>query len=751
MDTRLKNRHRLGISVSLLVVLIASVAMVGMYPYMISRTRQYLSQTLMSTDDVYSNTKISEFAVQVMNSVYEAWREQKQEETQRPLMPSEVFLPDLEGKRATEENADDDDVSYYYDSLKETMDGIGNEWEKFAREYAGSLKYKMTDASGKILRFNVNDPGKEFAQTLGTDEILLEIAFNSAGALKLGKMTGVQDPNLFTRVFNKYEFYDPLAIRVGSEYRQNGVTFSGPKDVIFTYKCNLSEFYGIYETQDVVRPWDLQVEGTLDLVVVVLCLIVALCALVLPFFPCFAIGDGVLFRVSLEPLVVILTLGYGCAYGSGLAQDLILNTWEGTLASELAQIGFLAPVSRILVVGINLLYWGAVFGMTYWGMLCARAVFILGPWRYFKERTWLGRMIRALKRWVVRCLNPFYETDWSAHSTKTIGKAVFANFVVLALISCLWFFGIAALVIYSFALFFFLVRVWKQQQEKYGKILDAVNQMAEGNLDVEVSENLGLFEPLKEDLFKVRKGFKKAVEQEVKSERTKAELITNVSHDLKTPLTAIITYVNLLKQPNLTEEQRKDYIEVLDKKSMRLKGLIEDLFEVSKANAGAVNLELHPIDLVSLIKEVRLELSERIEASEIEFRWDLPDEKVVVNLDGQRTYRIFENLLVNIIKYAMPKTRAYVDMSVDEEAGRVRVTLRNISEKELTVSADKLTERFVRGDQSRSGPEGSGLGLAIAQSFTQLQGGTLEVSAEGDLFRVIVEWNLEKVLTEEEG
>ena len=172
---------------------------------------------------------------------------------------------------------------------------------------------------------------------------------------------------------------------------------------------------------------------------------------------------------------------------------------------------------------------------------------------------------------------------------------------------------------------------------------------------------------------------------------------------------------------------------------MRLKALIEDLFEVSKASSGSVSMHLEPVDLVSLIKEVRLELSERIAGCGVDFRWKLPEEKVMVNLDGQRTYRIFENLLVNIMKYAMPGTRAYVNL--EQQEGFVVVTLMNISASEISVSPQELMERFVRGDESRN-TEGSGLGLAIAKSFTELQEGTMELSLEGDLFRVVLRWKM---------
>ena len=213
----------------------------------------------------------------------------------------------------------------------------------------------------------------------------------------------------------------------------------------------------------------------------------------------------------------------------------------------------------------------------------------------------------------------------------------------------------------------------------------------------------------------------------------KTDLITNVSHDLKTPLTAIITYVDLLKKEDLTEEERSKYIGILDQKANRLKILIEDLFEVSKATSKAITLNIVDIDIVSLMRQVKLELQDKIDATDLIFRWQLPEEKIVLPLDSQRTYRVFENLIVNITKYAMPHSRAYITMENTEN--HVKITMKNISATELDFNPSEITERFVRGDASRN-TEGSGLGLAIAKSFTELQGGRLEISTDADLFTV---------------
>ena len=264
-----------------------------------------------------------------------------------------------------------------------------------------------------------------------------------------------------------------------------------------------------------------------------------------------------------------------------------------------------------------------------------------------------------------------------------------------------------------------------------------MDEIAEGNLNVSIPEDLGVFEPFKPQILKIQNGFKKAVDEELRSQRMKGELITNVSHDLKTPLTAIITYVNLLKDPDLTPEQRSEYLDTLERKSMRLKVLIEDLFEVSKANSGNVTLNLMPVDIMNLIRQVCFEMKDKLDEAGLDVRLSLPEEKIVLPLDSQKTYRVYENLFSNVAKYALAGTRVYVNGFRDGQ--RTAVTIKNISAMELTVDPSELTERFVRGDQARN-TEGSGLGLAIAKSFLKLQGGDLEVEVDGDLFKVTTVW-----------
>lgn len=394
---------------------------------------------------------------------------------------------------------------------------------------------------------------------------------------------------------------------------------------------------------------------------------------------------------------------------------------------------------------IDFIIWTIVFAVTFWAATCLRQVYTMGTRTYMKERMLCVKYWKYIRRgWeyvaakirnsVSRCYHFIDRIDLSSKNDRTIFKIVAVNFVILTLFCMMWFGGIFALVLYSAVLFWLLRKYFLELQEKYAVLLRATGEIAKGNLDVEITEDLGLFSPFKQEIQKIQTGFKKAVDEEVKSQRMKTDLITNVSHDLKTPLTAIITYVNLLKDEK-DEEKQKDYIEVLERKSMRLKVLIEDLFEVSKASSKNVTLHIVDVDVVNLFKQVKLELEDKIAGADLDFRCMYPEEKVVASLDSQKTYRVFENLLVNIIKYAMPHTRVYIEITREDKEAVIR--MKNVSAAELDFNTDEITERFVRGDTSRN-TEGSGLGLAIAKSFVELQKGKFKIETEADLFKVEV-------------
>ncbi|KZE36900.1 hypothetical protein AV656_14065 [Bhargavaea cecembensis] len=271
------------------------------------------------------------------------------------------------------------------------------------------------------------------------------------------------------------------------------------------------------------------------------------------------------------------------------------------------------------------------------------------------------------------------------------------------------------------------------------RIIDSTGRMAAGQLTEEIPvKGTNVFARHASDLNRLREGVRLSMSEKARSERLKTELITNVSHDLRTPLTSIITYTDLLKKPDLSAEERAEYVDVLDRKSQRLKTLIDDLFDVSKMATGNVELNRQRVDLVELIRQGIAEHGEEIAASPLDFRINIAEGPLPASVDGQKWWRVIDNLIQNALKYAMPGTRVYV--SLDETKGgspEVRFTIKNVSKYELGDNADELFERFKRGDASRH-TEGSGLGLAIAQSIVDLHGGRMTIDLDGDLFKVTV-------------
>ena len=414
-----------------------------------------------------------------------------------------------------------------------------------------------------------------------------------------------------------------------------------------------------------------------------------------------------------------------------------------------------AAIAGALAYALNVLAVAALFFIVWCCGVSLRAIRTQGIRMYFKKRSlcyllgivagklwhWIKKLLSLGRDKVVDVYRDAEHFDVTKDAKKLILRIVLWNALILVVICSLPLGGLTIAIIYSVVLYFLLRRYISKLQKKYGLLLKATNEIAQGNLNVTIEEDLGVFEPFKPQIYRIEEGFRHAVAEEVKSQRMKSELITNVSHDLKTPLTAIITYVKLLQEPGVTEEQRKEYLETLDRKSLRLKALIEDLFEVSKANSQNVTLDIRDVDIVSMVKQVEFEMEDKLANAGLEVRMSLPEEKVIVPLDSQKTFRIFENLFGNIAKYALTGTRVYVSGFTAKED--VTIILKNITAQELTVSGEELTERFVRGDASRN-TEGSGLGLAIAKSFTELQGGKFRIELDGDLFKVVLTWKVKR-------
>ena len=353
--------------------------------------------------------------------------------------------------------------------------------------------------------------------------------------------------------------------------------------------------------------------------------------------------------------------------------------------------------------------------------------------RRIKARNvWKQSFLYCVGHRIVSAGRTFYEGR--QESERTI--LMFCVFCGVQIILCCGFgmFGVFLTLVMDAAVLLLLLREASGRKQ----IEHGLKEIAAGDLDYKIDltelqgeDNLqlaGIVNSLGE-------GMKAAVQEQMKSERLKADLITNVSHDIKTPLTSIINYVDLLKRENIENEKAKDYIRVLDEKSQRLKQLTEDLVEASKISSGNIKLEFMNLNLNELVQQVNGEFAERFEGRNLDLICILQPEPLLIRADSRRIWRVLENLYVNVCKYAMPGTRVYVDAI--KKDGKIQLSIKNISENPLNFQADELTERFIRGDVSRS-TEGSGLGLSIAKNLTVLQHGSFNIYLDGDLFKVTI-------------
>ena len=408
-------------------------------------------------------------------------------------------------------------------------------------------------------------------------------------------------------------------------------------------------------------------------------------------------------------------------------------TMTGELQTALQMLGI--PYAELVPVVLQFI------GLMLTGLFTAMGIFEIkymltsGFCRYWKEDSLIGSICGNVKR----RFEKLSEVDLSDKTDTVLLKYVLIQMVIVGVIACFWSFGIVLSVLYSVLLFFYIRKKLKKVQKDYQVLLKEAHQLADGRFDEEITQDVGIFNALGEEFKNVRTGFEKAVCEEMKSQNMKTELISNVSHDLKTPLTGIKNYAELLGQNNVSEQDKQVYLENLQHYIDRLNNLIEDLFEVSKVNSG--NIELNPVELnvVALIQQAQAETEDLLKQKNLTVILDAPENGIVQALDGDKTYRIFENLFTNIAKYALPGTRVYV--SATAQPDYTEIAFKNISEAQMNFTPEEIVERFVRGDKSRH-ESGSGIGLAIVKSFTEVQNGTFSIEIDGDLFKAVVRFKV---------
>ena len=405
-------------------------------------------------------------------------------------------------------------------------------------------------------------------------------------------------------------------------------------------------------------------------------------------------------------------------------------------------------ISGTLIANSSLGYSHAVVTVIVTCLICGTytmAWFLIGYLslvRRIKAGTlWKNSLIRTVLKWIGKCSGKLadFARAFSRNTAEKIkvllvgGAFLFLQFLIIGCI-----FGgagvfLLALMAVDVAAMIFVIR----KADGLDLIMDGLKKISDGELQYKIKTDTltGKQKVMAEYINNIGSGLDAAVENSLKKERMQTELITNVSHDLKTPLTSIINYVDLMKRENPTDPKIQEYLRILDEKSQRLKVLTEDVVEASKASTGNIKLEMNDIDFVEMVQQVIGEFEEKFQEKNLTMMVHFTDEPSIIYADGQRMWRVLENVFGNVVKYAMEGTRVYAEISNRNK--KVTFSLKNISAQPLNISADELTERFIRGDVARN-TEGSGLGLSIAKSLTELQGGEFKLYLDGDLFKVMI-------------
>ena len=405
-------------------------------------------------------------------------------------------------------------------------------------------------------------------------------------------------------------------------------------------------------------------------------------------------------------------------------------------------------ISGTLIANSSLGYSHAVVTVIVTCLICGTytmAWFLIGYLslvRRIKAGTlWKNSLIRTVLKWIGKCSGKLsdFARAFSRNTAEKIkvllvgGVFLFLQFLIIGCVFSGAGVFLLALMAVDVAVMIFAIR----KADGQDLIMDGLKKISDGELQYKIKTDTltGKQKVMAEYINNIGGGLDAAVENSLKKERMQTELITNVSHDLKTPLTSIINYVDLMKRENPTDPKIQEYLRILDEKSQRLKVLTEDVVEASKASTGNIKLEMNDIDFVEMVQQVIGEFEEKFQEKNLTMMVHFTDEPSIIYADGQRMWRVLENVFGNVVKYAMEGTRVYAEISNQNK--KVIFSLKNISAQPLNFSADELTERFIRGDVARN-TEGSGLGLSIAKSLTELQGGEFKLHLDGDLFKVII-------------
>jgi signal transduction histidine kinase len=718
LDTKLKNykTNYVLTAVIFLLLVVISGGIYSVYPIIKDQSKNYK----------YNIYDEGNFLEKLNSSSYVLYYETLKSKDDNVSKPSDVLIEkgnsvsEANDKEYIRNSIDSFNHEFYGDQYR--LDSNLKNLEYFVLNKSNNLEKERSKSSLKVLLGDNPDINSMEALNYKYDFYIV-LDYNDKGELNITRVYGADKLNILAKLKNS----ETGVI--------NGSDIKSIKNMTYVYaipkELQYEDFISQYRAQGITNSY----HRAADTFLIPAVIFIIILGLSIPYR--FSREIAGFRKVSKIPTELwILILGFNVGFLFDESYSLMWATLESDLV-KFAPLVLNSITIDILEGLINVGYFTFSLGIIFLTAVLLKHILSKGIIEYLKGNSIICKFLRSIGKAAKRVYSYASNIDLRSEEKKRIRLILGINFIILTVMSIFWFFGIIGAIIYTVVLFRIITKHYKDISSKYNKLFEVTRKIAEGNLDVNIEEDLGIFNGLKGELHNIQKGFKKAVDEEVKSQRMKTELITNVSHDLKTPLTSIITYVDLLKDESLSLEKRSEYLDTLDRKSQRLKDLIEDLFEVSKATSGNISLNIVDVDVVSLMKQTLLELDDKILKSSLVIRANYPEEKVILPLDSQRMFRVFENLIINITKYALEGSRVYI--GIINAKDKVQIVLKNMAASEIDFNVDEIMERFVRGDKARN-TEGSGLGLAIAKSFVELQGGKLHIVIDGDLFKVIVEF-----------
>ena len=700
MDTKLKNRHKLAIFFIMITILIPSLAMMTGY------FSWYQMRTETKTKALKNAEKSSDFLGHFLESTY--------------------LLYNTESGR---KYADDIEKSLY--------DSYNAEMSEYSH-FNSYLDYRVLDENGGDVEKSTVSSGKNLTESnLKNYALGMIISYDANGKpsvnIKQSEYAKEQTVTMRKLIGNYFQdswlSYCEVTIYPDTDEDYEEVSLQTPKNRTYLFAMsteNLKEYINDYK---IGNPDSYYAPDEMNDTILLWMLVVAAAAWLYPCFKTFQTGNEKIFHAPLEVTVI-----------AALVLIEFLMNQSGALLSRMKGYPDF----------LDWMVWLGTFAATYWIAASLRRVIPLGIKGYLKQQTMVGRhwekiktigsngedtaksIGKRFKAFVAKVWKSLQEVDLTDKSNKILLRIVICNFAVLFLVCLFWDYRMQALVIYSIILFFILRKYYKDIKRKYARLLEATGELAKGNMNVEIKEDLGMFNPFKPEIEKIQEGYKKAVEEEIKSQRMKTELITNVSHDLKTPLTSIITFAQISREAcdPANEHDRRSWEEI-EKNSRILLNMINNMLDIARSDAGGMRATCEPMDLGDVAASVKGTMAPLARKYEVSFSTKVASDVPLVNGDYEKTTRMLENLASNAIKFTPDGGSIELRVAYDAEA---RVVTLSMVDDGIGIAPEdqaRIFERFVQVDSTSTRKyNGSGLGLALVREYGDMQGFAVSVESE---------------------